>query len=731
MSYKPAFSVTNNGLSQEQAHTIWHSLRKSVEEIQRGNAGSLKFEELYRNAYTLVLHKHGDLLYRGVEECVANKLKLVEAEVATTTNERLLEDLVGKWETHKITMNMIRDVLMYMEKQYCPSSQKPPVFNMGVGLFRDIVVQSSHVGPRLKRLLLENVQRERNGEVIDRGHMKSCLGMLVDVNVSNSDFYVDFFEKDLIAQSRVFYAHESQECLNTSSVPDFLRKIERRIREEESRADNYLDKSTKAKLRAAVQDELIVRHARRVVEDEKSGCVRMFTDEFNEDLARLYDLLSREPATLAVLREAMAALVRDTGTAIVRDPENLKNPRRFVQSLLDTRAKYLNFVLQCFRQDRQFARALRDALEMFINLDSRAAHFLSLYTDELLRTASSSSLGASGVEAKLSEVIDLFRFLHDKDVFEDFYKQQLAQRLLSNTSVDADMEKLMITKLKTECGHQFTSRLEGMFKDMDLSKSMAKGLEVYRKKIGSSAPEMSAKVLTTGFWPVQGSGDCQLPDAAARACEEFKAFYSSLHKGRRLQWQHQLATAELRVNFAKGGRRELLVPALQLVILSLYNHRDSYTYADMLRLTGIGADELQRHLLSLAHPKVRILKKEPNTKAVEAAHTFEFNEAYTSQLYRIKVPVLALAKAEGDEAKEDVSAHVSEARKNHTEAAVVRVMKARKSMEHGQLVAEVMKQLSGRFAVELAFIKKRVESLIEREYLERDASNRMLYHYLA
>ncbi len=69
---------------------------------------------IHRNAYTLVLHKHGDLLYRGVEECVANKLKLVEADVATTTNERLLEDLVGKWETHKITMNMIRDVLMYM-----------------------------------------------------------------------------------------------------------------------------------------------------------------------------------------------------------------------------------------------------------------------------------------------------------------------------------------------------------------------------------------------------------------------------------------------------------------------------------------------------------------------------------------------------------------------------------------------------------------------------------------
>jgi hypothetical protein len=58
------------------------------------------------------------------------------------------------------------------------------------------------------------------------------------------------------------------------------------------------------------------------------------------------------------------------------------------------------------------------------------------------------------------------------------------------------------------------------------------------------------------------------------------------------------------------------------------------------------------------------------------------------------------------------------------EAALVRVMKARKTLEHNNLIAEVVKQLTGRFAVEPAFIKKRIESLIEREYLKRDSENR-------
>lgn len=32
------------------------------------------------------------------------------------------------------------------------------------------------------------------------------------------------------------------------------------------------------------------------------------------------------------------------------------------------------------------------------------------------------------------------------------------------------MEKNMIVKLKNECGYQFTSKLEGMFTDMKISK---------------------------------------------------------------------------------------------------------------------------------------------------------------------------------------------------------------------------------------------------------------------
>jgi cullin 3 len=62
----------------------------------------------------LVLHKHGDMLYNGVRDTVTEHLKAIGELVAHTSDELLLTELAEKWFYHKMTMGMIRDILMYM-----------------------------------------------------------------------------------------------------------------------------------------------------------------------------------------------------------------------------------------------------------------------------------------------------------------------------------------------------------------------------------------------------------------------------------------------------------------------------------------------------------------------------------------------------------------------------------------------------------------------------------------
>ena len=62
------------------------------------------------------------------------------------------------------------------------------------------------------------------------------------------------------------------------------------------------------------------------------------------------------------------------------------------------------------------------------------------------------------------------RYLQEKDVFERYYKAHMAKRLLAGRATSDDAERSMLVKLKTECGYQFTSKLESMFTDIRTSR---------------------------------------------------------------------------------------------------------------------------------------------------------------------------------------------------------------------------------------------------------------------
>ena len=90
----------------------------------------------------------------------------------------------------------------------------------------------------------------------------------------------------------------------------------------------------------------------------------------------------------------------------------------------------------------------------------------------------------------------------------------------------------------------------------------------------------------------------------------------------------------------------------------------------------------------------------------------------------VKVKISQAIQRETDDEAKGTRAKVDEDRKWQLEAVIVLVMKSRKTLEHRMLVVEVTKLLAGRFSPTPDDIKKRIESLIDRDYLERSAESR-------
>lgn len=787
-----AFPMT---MDEKYVENIWHLLKDAIQEIQRKNNSGLSFEELYRNAYTMVLHKHGERLYNGLKEVVTAHLETkVRHDVTLSLQNNFLHTLNTAWSDHQTSMVMIRDILMYMDRVYVQQNNCENVYNLGLILFRDKVVRYAGISTHLTSTLLEMIMRERRGEVIDRLSVRNACQMLMMLGIDSRRVYEEDFESQFLKQSAEFYQVESQKFLEENSTSAYIRKVEARITEEAERAKHYLDESTEARIVEVVEEELIKRHMKTIVDMENSGVVHMLSHQKIEDLACMYKLLGRVSEGHKIMAECLSEHLRAIGKALVQE-NGQSNSIVYVQNLLDLKDRFDTFLAGSFSSDPYFKKVIQGDFEYFLNINNRSPEYLSLFIDDKLKKGVK-GLSDAEVEQVLDKAMILFRFLQEKDAFEEYYKRHLARRLLNQKSASDDSEKMMISKLKSECGCQFTSKLEGMFKDMSLSNTINEEFKGYLLNTGKSLEgiDLTVRVLTTGCWPGHNNPpNITVPRVPLGAFEVFKSFFLAKHSGRILTLLPTTGTADLNAVFygVKGdknkdnnsqaienneavaiggdtnaaggsnqgsdsptssassstaksvqvkadqnssGRRHIVCTStFQMCVLLLFNLRDKLTYEEIKEETSIPDRELTRALQPLAMGKTsqRILVKQPKTKEIEPSHTFMVNENFSSQFHRVKIQQASARQGEAEPERNETKRKVDEDRKHEIEACVVRIMKSRKTLNHNQLVSEVVEQLNKRFQPSPAIIKKRIENLIEREYIKRADSDRKVYVYLA
>uniref|UniRef100_A0A914UJM3 Cullin N-terminal domain-containing protein n=1 Tax=Plectus sambesii TaxID=2011161 RepID=A0A914UJM3_9BILA len=384
-----AFPMT---MDEKYVQQIWDLLKKAIQEIQRKNNSGLSFEELYRNAYTMVLHKHGDKLYSGLREVVTEHLRnSVRGEVLESLTGRFLETLNSAWTDHTTAMVMIRDILMYMDRVYVQQQSVDPVYHLGLNIFRDEIIRYGSLGEHLRSTLLQMIAAERRGEVINRMGVKNACQMLMALGVESRTVYEEDFENPFLQESAEFFRSESQKFLGENSASVYVKKVEERIAEESERAKLYLDKSTESKILAVVDEELITKHMNTIVEMENSGIIHMLDNDRIEDLKRLYKLLKRVPEGLPTMTTCMSRYLRQKGEALVNEQTDgqssgtPKNPITYIQALLNLKDQFDHFLYQAFDNDKLFKQKIQSDFEYFLNLNAKSPEFLSLYIDDKLK----------------------------------------------------------------------------------------------------------------------------------------------------------------------------------------------------------------------------------------------------------------------------------------------------------------------------------------------------------
>ena len=139
---------------------MWSLLENGIQEVLKKNTALLSFEELFRNAYNMVLHNHEERLYYGLRAVLThhNESKVeffpqlsysvfffivylipnfqVRQDVLTSLNNNFLLTLTQAWNDHQTYMVSI---FMYLNRAYVPQNNVDSVNHSGLIIFRDQV----------------------------------------------------------------------------------------------------------------------------------------------------------------------------------------------------------------------------------------------------------------------------------------------------------------------------------------------------------------------------------------------------------------------------------------------------------------------------------------------------------------------------------------------------------------------------------------------------------------
>jgi cullin 1 len=592
---------------------------------------------------------------------------------------------------------------------------------------------------RVRDVVLQLIEEEREGKQIDRALLKNILSIYVEIGLEEMTSYTEDFEDTMLIQSSEYYSRKAMNWIVEDSCPVYMLKSEESLRKERERVSNYLHADSETKLFETVQNQLLVVRATQLLEKEHSGCRVLLQKDKMEDLSRMYRLFCKIPKGLDPIAIIFKQHVTAEGIAFVQQAEDAirnkaENPSGgsheivLVRKLIELHDKYMACVKECYLDHPLFHKSLKEAFEVFCNKSvgaSTSAEILASYCDNFLKKGGTEKLSDEAIEDTVDKVVQLLVYISDKDLFAEFYRKKLSRRLLFDKSGNDEHERLLLSKLKQQCGGQYTSKMEGMVTDLTLARDHQSDFAEYLSnndvKLGT---EVNVTVLTTGFWPTYKFSELNIPESMANCVKVFKAFYETKTKHRKLTWIYSLGTCNVQGKFDLKPI-ELVVSTFQAAALMLFNNAKRLSYSEIKTQLNLGDDELIRLLHSLSCAKYKILVKDPVSKTISTTDSFEFNSKFTDKMRRIRIPLPPV-----DERKKVVD-DVGKDRRYAIDACVVRIMKARKVLGHQQLNMECAEQLSKMFKPDFKLIKKRIEDLISRDYLERDPENPNVYKYLA
>ena len=699
-------------------------------------------------------------LYEHLQIYITEYITSLSAKTQIQTFPEDLKKFNQLWANYNLSSIIISNLFNYINRIWVRSMSEKAIGILEIHRLTQVVwlthILDQQIG-QLDKIINELINSERDGEVINTRLVSNFIGSLLSLGCETDTFgeykgslcvYRKYFEANFLANTAEYYNRRALELIQQTDITGYMLVIANLINAENHRVTTYIHDISRTQTNTILEDCLIWNFAQQMVAE----LPRYLNSGMSFEIGVLYSLMKRIN-NLQLMADMFCEFVLKNGQSEISVLSD-DDPDKFMTAVLGVYSKGHKILKEYFKFDMLFVNAFDKANKTYINTNSLTiitshgantinrrtgiiAQILGRYTDSILRGSSKSigacSCGDDDVEFYLENITNIFKYLEDKDIYQKFYSKYLAKRLITGKIISEETENSMISKLKSLCGMEYTSRFQTMTKDLTASHEI-----VAKYKSASSSKSASGfdiLVLTSGSWPIQATpaSELILPLELHKLTDAFTVFYHANTQGRKLTWMHNLSYGDLITNYIKGSddkRMKYVFQAsgIQMVILLAFNQSETLTLTDLAQATGMKPELLHAQMELLV--KMKILKLKPDSaKKTPNNPTYNLNTKYSYK--KLKVNINQPVKVEVAAESSELVRSAEEDRTYAIQATIVRIMKSRNVLSHALLISETIQQCSKYFTPKVPNIKKNIDSLIEKEYLRRSEGKHDEYTYVA
>lgn len=380
-------------------------------------------------------------------------------------------------------------------------------------------------------------------------------------------------------------------------------------------------------------------------------------------------------------------------------------------------------ITKCFDNDDILKNITKETLHKLINNKPTAtAEMYAVYLNTIMTYKKENN-------AILTELVErfisLFKFLESKDTFLKFFCKQLHIRILYNTTIDLNFEKLIVDKFKVECGSPFSSIPENMLNDISLHNKLTKEYLAYSNddSVNSLISKTEFFVLNADEWSFlhsQINFSLYEENFIDKVMIGFSDYYKSILQGRKLYWKKEQSNGVVKFNIKSKFPLYISIDYFQLNVISLLNSKESFDSKDLKEIKGVEDFDLIKVADKLV-AKELLIKKEGryyanNDIKIDSSLYSETEPLILHDIYDTKITASEVIEIE-EKTIED--------RKPVVDCLIMKTLKANKVISREKLIVQVKNSI--RVPCNEQLILDRIENLLSNDYIYKSGDKDLSY----